>query len=93
MKQLQDYLSGDGKELEHDTELQPFYELPFTEDLHANILFSKILKPHWLDELSKNLNLFITDYRQVSKLSMLIRIYIHKDILKIINFPKFTGFS
>ncbi|XP_032666235.1 lisH domain-containing protein ARMC9 isoform X1 [Odontomachus brunneus] len=64
MKQLQDYLNGDGKELEYDMEFQPFYTLPFTKDLHANTLFSKMLEPHWLDELSKNLDLFITDHRQ-----------------------------
>ncbi|XP_014488444.1 PREDICTED: lisH domain-containing protein ARMC9-like isoform X2 [Dinoponera quadriceps] len=64
MKQLQDYLSGDGKELEYDMELQPFYALPFTKDLHANTLFSKILEPHWLNELSRNLDLFVADHRQ-----------------------------
>lgn len=67
MKQLQDYLNGDGKELEHDTELQSLYALPFIEDLHANDFFSKLLEQSWTDELSKNLNLFITNHKQVSK--------------------------
>ncbi|XP_011703447.1 PREDICTED: lisH domain-containing protein ARMC9-like isoform X3 [Wasmannia auropunctata] len=64
MKQLQDYLSGDGKELEHDSELQPFYALPFIEDIYANTLFSEMLDQHWLDELSKNLDSFITRHKQ-----------------------------
>ncbi|XP_020289094.1 lisH domain-containing protein ARMC9-like isoform X2 [Pseudomyrmex gracilis] len=64
MKQLQDYLLGDGKELEHDTELQPFYALPFVKDLHKDTFFSTILEQFWLDELSKKLNLFITNHRQ-----------------------------
>lgn len=80
MKQLQDYLSGDGKELEYDMELQPFYALPFTKNLHANTLFSKILEPHWLNELFKSLNLFIADHRQVSKLNLLISVYIQKEV-------------
>lgn len=67
MKQLQDYLGGDGKEFEHDTELQPFYALPFIEDLYANTFFSKILEQHWLDKLSRDLDSFITRHRQVSK--------------------------
>lgn len=79
MKQLQDYLNGDGKELEYDMEFQPFYALPFTKDLHANTLFSKMLEPHWLDELSKNLDLFITDHRQVS--NVLIQVYIHEKMV------------
>ncbi|XP_067206378.1 lisH domain-containing protein ARMC9-like isoform X2 [Linepithema humile] len=64
MKQLQDYLNGDGKELEHDTELQSLYALPFIEDLHANDFFSKMLEQSWMDELSKNLNLFIINHKQ-----------------------------
>ncbi|XP_011642930.1 lisH domain-containing protein ARMC9-like isoform X2 [Pogonomyrmex barbatus] len=64
MKQLQDYLGGDGKELEHDIELQPFYVLPFTKDLHINTFFSKVLEQHWSDELSKNLDFFIIRHRQ-----------------------------
>ncbi|XP_071646591.1 lisH domain-containing protein ARMC9 isoform X2 [Temnothorax longispinosus] len=64
MKQLQDYLNGDGKELEHDTELQTFYALPFIEDLYADTFFSKVLEQDWLDELSKNLDSFITRHRQ-----------------------------
>lgn len=67
MKQLQDYLGGNGKEFEHDTELQPFYALPFIEDLYANTFFFKILEQHWLDELSRDLDSFITRHRQVSK--------------------------
>lgn len=67
MKQLQDYLGGNGKEFEHDTELQPFYALPFIEDLYANTFFSKILEQYWLDELSRDLDSFITRHRQVSK--------------------------
>jgi len=65
---LQDYLGGDGKEFEYDTELQPFYALPFIEDLYANTFFSKVLEQHWLDELSKNLDSFIARHRQVSRL-------------------------
>lgn len=80
MKQLQDYLSGDGKELEYDMELQPFYALPSTKDLREDTLFSKILEPHWLDELSKNFNSFITDHRQVSKLNVFIQFYIYKEM-------------
>ncbi|EZA57815.1 LisH domain-containing protein ARMC9 [Ooceraea biroi] len=64
MKQLQDYLSGDGKELKHDTELQPFYALPFIEDFYADTLYANILEECWLDELTRNLNSFITNYRQ-----------------------------
>ncbi|XP_072750556.1 lisH domain-containing protein ARMC9 isoform X2 [Anoplolepis gracilipes] len=64
MKQLQDYLIGDGKEFENDIELQSFYALPFIEDIHADIFFSKILEQRWLDELSRNLDLFITNYKQ-----------------------------
>ncbi|XP_018302916.1 lisH domain-containing protein ARMC9 [Mycetomoellerius zeteki] len=64
MKQLQDYLGGDGKELEYDTELQPFYALPFIEDLYTNTCFSKVLEQHWADELLKNLDSFITRHRQ-----------------------------
>ncbi|GAB1862919.1 LisH domain-containing protein ARMC9-like [Camponotus japonicus] len=64
MKQLQDYLSGEGKELENDKELQSFYALPFIEDIHADTFFSKILEQHWLDELSRNLDLFITNHKQ-----------------------------
>ncbi|XP_011863084.1 PREDICTED: lisH domain-containing protein ARMC9-like isoform X2 [Vollenhovia emeryi] len=64
MKQLQDYLSGDGKELEYDTEFQTFYALPFIEDLYADTFFSKVLEQDWLDELSKNLDSFITRHRQ-----------------------------
>ncbi|KAG5305662.1 ARMC9 protein, partial [Acromyrmex insinuator] len=64
MKQLQDYLDGDGKELEYDTELQPFYALPFIEDLYTNTCFSKMLEQHWADELLKNLDSFITRHRQ-----------------------------
>ncbi|XP_018349141.1 PREDICTED: lisH domain-containing protein ARMC9-like isoform X2 [Trachymyrmex septentrionalis] len=64
MKQLQDYLDGDGKELEYDTELQPFYALPFIEDLYTNTYFSKMLEQHWADELLKNLHSFITRHRQ-----------------------------
>jgi hypothetical protein len=71
MQQLQDYLNGDGKELEHDTELQPLYALPFIEDLHANDFFSKMLEQSWMDELSKNLDLFITDHKQVNKFYMI----------------------
>lgn len=67
MKQLQDYLSGDGKELEHDTELQTFYALPFIEDLYADTFFSKVLEQDWSDELSKNLDSFIARHRQVRK--------------------------
>lgn len=72
MKQLQDYFNGDGKELEHDIELQTFYALPFIEDLYADTIFSKVLEQDWLDELSKNLDSFITRHRQVSK-----RLYIY----------------
>ncbi|XP_077261846.1 lisH domain-containing protein ARMC9 isoform X2 [Temnothorax americanus] len=64
MKQLQDYLNGNGKGLEHDTELQTFYALPFIEDLYADTFFSKVLEQDWLDELSKNLDSFITRHRQ-----------------------------
>ncbi|KAL0107039.1 hypothetical protein PUN28_015533 [Cardiocondyla obscurior] len=64
MKQLQDYLSGDGKELEHVTELQMFYALPFIEDIYASTCFSKVLEQDWLDDLSKNLELFIIRHRQ-----------------------------
>ncbi|XP_071570887.1 lisH domain-containing protein ARMC9 [Temnothorax nylanderi] len=64
MKQLQDYLNGDGKELEHDTELQTFFALPFIEDLYADTFFSKVLEQDWLDELSKNLDSFITRHRR-----------------------------
>jgi len=64
---LQDYLGGDGKQFEYDTELQPFYALPFIEDLYANTFFSKVLEQHWLDELSKNLDSFIVRHRQVSR--------------------------
>ncbi|XP_029669682.1 uncharacterized protein LOC115239350 [Formica exsecta] len=64
MKQLQDYLSGDGKELENDIELQSFYALPFIEDIHADTFFSKILEQRWLDELSRNLDLFIKNHKQ-----------------------------
>lgn len=74
MKQLQDYLSGDGKEFENDKELQSFYALPFIEDIHADTFFSKILEQHWLDELSKNLDLFITNHKQVSKFDVITRI-------------------
>lgn len=66
MKQLEDYLNRDGKELEHDTELQPFFALPFIEDLRADIFFCKILEQHWSDELLKNVDSFITNHRQVS---------------------------
>ncbi|CAL1673477.1 unnamed protein product [Lasius platythorax] len=64
MKQLQDYLNGDGKELENNIELQSFYALPFIEDIHADTFFSKILEQRWLDELSRNLDLFITNHKQ-----------------------------
>ncbi|KAL6432132.1 hypothetical protein ACFW04_006682 [Cataglyphis niger] len=64
MKQLQDYLNGDGKELENDIELQSFYALPFVEDIYADTFFSKILEQHWLDELSRNLDLFIKNHKQ-----------------------------
>ncbi|XP_029160114.1 lisH domain-containing protein ARMC9-like [Nylanderia fulva] len=64
MKQLQDYLNGDGKELENDIELQSFYALPFIEDIHADTFFSKILEQSWMDELSRNLNLFIKNHKQ-----------------------------
>lgn len=74
MKQLQDYLNGDGKELENDIELQSFYTLPFIEDIHADTFFSKILEQRWLDELSRNLDLFITNHKQVSKFDVIIRI-------------------
>lgn len=74
MKQLQDYLSADGKELENDKELQSFYALPFIENIHADTFFSKILEQHWLDELSRNLDLFITNHKQVSKFDVITRI-------------------
>lgn len=74
MKQLQDYLSGEGKELENDIELQSFYALPFVEDIHADTFFSKILEQRWLDELSRNLDLFIKNHKQVSKFNVEIRI-------------------
>lgn len=74
MKQLQDYLSGDGKELENDIELQSFYALPFIEDIHADTFFSKILEQCWLDELSRNLDLFIKNHKQVSKFNVKTRI-------------------
>ncbi|XP_036141543.1 lisH domain-containing protein ARMC9 isoform X2 [Monomorium pharaonis] len=64
MKQFQDYLRGNGKELEHDTELQLFYTLPFIEDLYTDTFFSKVLEQHWSDEMSKNLDSFITRHRQ-----------------------------
>ncbi|XP_070164881.1 lisH domain-containing protein ARMC9 [Polyergus mexicanus] len=64
MKQLQDYLSADGKELENDIELQSFYALPFIEDIHTDTFFSKILEQCWLDELSRNLYLFIKNHKQ-----------------------------
>lgn len=86
MKQLQDYLNGDGKELEYDTELQTFYALPFIEDLYADTIFSKVLEQDWLDELSKNLDSFIKRHRQVSKrntctlhLYMIIQKILHKN--------------
>lgn len=68
MEQLQDYLNGDGKELEHDTELQPFYTLPFTKNPYTDSFFSTIFKQDWLDDLSRKLDLFIINHRQVSKL-------------------------
>ncbi|XP_050460553.1 lisH domain-containing protein ARMC9-like [Cataglyphis hispanica] len=64
MKQLQDYLNGDGKELENDIELQSFYALPFVEDIYADTFFSKILEQRWLDELLRNLDLFIKNHKQ-----------------------------
>lgn len=70
MKQLQDYLNGDGKELENDIELQSFYALPFVEDIYADTFFSKILEQRWLDELSRNLDLFIKNHKQVSKFNV-----------------------
>lgn len=74
MKQLEDYLNEDGKELECDTELQPFYALPFIEDLRADTFFSKILEQRWSDELLKNLDAFITNHRQVSKFDVITRL-------------------
>lgn len=65
MKQLQDYLNEDAKELEYDTELQPFYALPFIEDFYADTFFASILEQHWLDELTSNLESFIMNHRQV----------------------------
>lgn len=67
-------MSGDGKELENDKELQSFYALPFIEDIYADTFFSKILEQHWLDELSRNLDLFITNHKQVSKFDVITRI-------------------
>lgn len=64
MKQLQDYLNEDAKELEYDTELQPFYALPFIEDFYADTFFASILEQHWLDELTSNLESFIMNHRQ-----------------------------
>lgn len=89
MKQLQDYLLGDGKELEHDTELQPFYALPFVKDLHKDTFFSTILEQFWLDELSKKLNLFITNHRQVRKNNVTIqKFYLHTPTFKHFVFLK-----
>jgi len=95
MKQLQDYLDGDGKELEYDTELQPFYALPFIEDLYTNTCFSKMLEQSWADELLKNLDSFITCHKQVSKLELYIYICIiqKKYCTKIINNIEFVGFE
>lgn len=98
MKQLQDYLSGDGKELENDKELQSFYALPFIEDIYADTFFSKILEQHWLDELSRNLDLFITNHKQVSKFDVIILYITYLYPIKegkiiIIIITRFAGFD
>jgi len=95
MKQLQDYLNEDGKELEHDTELQPFYALPFIEDFYADTFLANILEQSWLDKLTDKINSFIRNHRQVRKsdkitqilfsVSLYLRIY----FIKIINIMKF----
>ncbi|KAG7206413.1 hypothetical protein KM043_003769 [Ampulex compressa] len=65
MAQLREYLNANGKELEHETQLRPFFALPFIEDPYAEPLLSKIFDPSWLDVLTRDLRNFVDTHRQV----------------------------
>jgi len=82
MKQLQDYLNEDGKELEHDTELQPFYALPFIEDFYADTFLANILEQSWLDKLTDKINSFIRNHRQVRKSDKITQILFSVNLFK-----------
>ncbi|XP_034187892.2 lisH domain-containing protein ARMC9 isoform X2 [Osmia lignaria lignaria] len=63
MEQLCVFLNTEGKELENDIELRPFFALPFIEDPYAEPFLSKIFEQSWIDELRDNVQLFLNEYK------------------------------
>ncbi|CAK9823565.1 LisH domain-containing protein ARMC9 [Anthophora retusa] len=63
MEQLRNFLNTTGKELENDTELRPYFALPFIEDPYAEPFLSKIFEQSWTDELTENLLVLLKLYK------------------------------
>ncbi|CAL7938985.1 unnamed protein product [Xylocopa violacea] len=66
MEELWKFLNTTGKELENDTELKPYFALPFIEDPYAEPFLSKVFEKSWIDRLTENLQLFLKKYKQQS---------------------------
>ncbi|CAK9800849.1 LisH domain-containing protein ARMC9 [Anthophora quadrimaculata] len=63
MEQLRNFLNTTGKELENDTELRPYFALPFIEDPYVEPFLSKIFEQSWTDELTENLLVLLKLYK------------------------------
>ncbi|KAK9299081.1 hypothetical protein QLX08_007822 [Tetragonisca angustula] len=66
MEQLRNFLNTTGKELEKDSDLRPYFALPFMEDPYAEPFLSKIFEKSWSDKLTNHLQLFLKKYKQQS---------------------------
>lgn len=75
MEQLRNFLNTTGKELEKDSDLRPYFALPFMEDPYAEPFLSKIFKKSWSDKLTNHLQLFLKKYKQQVRITDY-----HKDV-------------
>ncbi|KAF3420439.1 hypothetical protein E2986_01824 [Frieseomelitta varia] len=66
MEQLRNFLNTTGKELEKDSDLRPYFALPFMEDPYAEPFLSKIFEKSWSNKLTNHLQLFLKKYKQQS---------------------------
>ncbi|XP_076231431.1 lisH domain-containing protein ARMC9 [Calliopsis andreniformis] len=69
MEELRIFLNTTGKELENDTQLRPFFALPFIEDPYAEPSLSRVFEKSWIDELTENLYTFLNTYRKQNSTS------------------------
>ncbi|KOX75814.1 LisH domain-containing protein ARMC9 [Melipona quadrifasciata] len=66
MEQLRNFLNTTGKELEKDSDLRPYFALPFMEDPYAEPFLSKIFEKSWSDKLTNHIQLFLKKQQSFS---------------------------